>query len=121
MAPGFIKTAIARNAAGASPPLPPGSPYAPAAARVAAISDGVEGPRSTPVDVFARWMVAMALRRSLPRFWSAGNQSGLVRFVAAWVPVWLRDRLLAREFGLTRLVRAKPPPPAAAAARVKAA
>lgn len=55
------------------------------------------------------------LRRSPPRVFMYGHMVGAVRF-ALRLPLWLRDRMLARKFSLnTRLPLPAPEPSAAPA------
>jgi hypothetical protein len=82
------------------------APYVAAMQRRAAMS---QGPHSTPAEEFAERAVAVLLRRhGPPRHFVYGHFSTLFRAVS-WLPLWLRDHLLAMRFGLLL-----PLPPAAA-------
>ncbi|KXZ44038.1 hypothetical protein GPECTOR_75g762 [Gonium pectorale] len=68
-----------------------------------------QGKESMPTDVFARGVVRQLLRRTPPRVFLLGGMVGMIRF-ALRLPLWLRDRMVSRKFGLNR----KLPIPAAA-------
>jgi len=57
----------------------------------------------TPTQEFADKTVSYILQSSPSSHFSYGRSSGLIRFVAYWLPYWLRDFILSRRFGLNKL------------------
>lgn len=99
--PGAVATGFSRTAAAGIERYREGSLYSP-------VYDAIETRarfsehRSVCVETFARRLVAEVTRQRPPHTFRLGSGSRLLPFLAR-LPVRLRDRILARRFGLHRL------------------
>lgn len=99
--PGAVATDFSRNAMTGIERFRSGSLYSP-------VFDAIEGRarfsehRSLDADEFARAVVKSVCRSRPPRTLRLGSGSRLLSLLA-WLPDFLRDRLLSRRFGLARL------------------
>lgn len=99
--PGGIQSSFGSNASN-QVSLAASSPYQ-------AVRDGIlarandSQSNATPVDVFARDLVAQLLRPDCPPIVRLGDKSRLMPWVQRWVPVRTLDRILRKRFQLDRL------------------
>ncbi|KAI9144040.1 short-chain dehydrogenase/reductase family protein [Paraphysoderma sedebokerense] len=98
VAPGGIISNMGNNA-GSAVNLSPTSYFKPFLEFIRARAKASQGPKSTSTVDFAANVVAQVLRNRKPSIFSYGNMS-LEICIAFYFPVWLKDLLLSRRFGL---------------------
>lgn len=104
VAPGGIMSNIVTKSAGGAAVLPEGSLYTPVKDGVRLRAEASQA-GATPTGEFAKATVSAILaRRNLPYFFK-GKLSFLLPFLKRWLPHWLLDMILSKNYHLDRLQR----------------
>ncbi|CAD6893889.1 unnamed protein product [Tilletia controversa] len=106
VAPGAIMSEFGEAATQSATVPSPDSPYAPASDVIKARAMFSQGSYATPTAIFAKRVMAAALKKN-PRAYIVAGAKSFSALMAWYLPVWIVDSFKARAFSLGVLYRAR--------------